>query len=54
MIVEPCKELCNECGFLNDSKVGVLKESLGLKRIIATEEIFPCHLQLKAVTGNKN
>ena len=54
MIIEPCKELCHECGFLNDSKIGVLKESLGLKNVINTGQIFPCHLELKAVTGNEN
>ena len=52
--VEPCDELCHECGFLNDSQVGVLKESLGLVEIIEKGILFPCHLQLKAVTGCEN
>ena len=52
--IQPCDEVCHECGFLNDSQVGVLKESLGLKEIIDSGVIFPCHLQLKAVTGSEN
>ena len=52
--IEPCEEVCHECGFLNDSQVGVLKESLGLKEIIEKGVLFPCHLQLKAVTGSEN
>ena len=52
--IEPCDEVCHECGFLNDSQVGVLKESLGLTDIIEQGVIFPCHLQLKAVTGSEN
>ena len=52
--VRPCDEVCNECGFLNDSQVGVLKESLGLTEIIEKGVLFPCHLQLKAVTGCEN
>lgn len=52
--IEPCEEVCSECGFLNDSEVGVLKESLGLSEIIEKGVIFPCHLQLKAVTGSEN
>ncbi len=50
----PCEEVCHECGFLNDSQVGVLKESLGLLNIIDKGIVFPCHLQLKAVTGSEN
>ena len=52
--IQPCDEVCHECGFLNDSQVGVLKESLGLQNIIDKGIIFPCHLQLKAVTGYEN
>ena len=52
--VEPCSEVCFECGFLSDSQVGVLKESLGLVEIIEKGVMFPCHLQLKAVTGSEN
>jgi len=52
--IAPCKEVCNECGFLNDSQVGVLKESMGLLDIIEKGVIFPCHLHLKAVTGSEN
>ena len=52
--IEPCKEVCHECGFLDGSQVGVLKESLGLKEIIDKGVVFPCHLQLKAVTGSEN
>ena len=37
-----------------DSQVGVLKESLGLSEIIEKGVLFPCHLQLKAVTGSEN
>ena len=52
--IEPCKNICKTCGFLNDSQVGVLKESLGLKEIIDKGVIFPCHESLKAVTGSEN
>ena len=52
--IKPCDEVCHECGFLNDSQVGVLKESLGLREIIEEGVLFPCHLQLKAVTGSEN
>ena len=52
--IEPCKEVCHECGFLNDSQIGVLKESLGLQEIIDKGVLFPCHLELKKVTGFEN
>ncbi len=52
--IEPCQEVCHECGFLNDSQHGVLKEDLGLLDIIKDGILFPCHLQLKAVTGSEN
>ena len=52
--IKPCDEVCHECGFLNDSQVGVLKESMGLIDIIEKGIIFPCHLKLKAVTGSEN
>ncbi len=52
--IKPCNELCYECGFFNDSQVGVLKESLGLVEYIEKGIVFPCHLQLKAVTGCEN
>ncbi len=52
--IEPCEEVCPECGFLNDSQVGVLKKDLGLLDIIEQGILFPCHLQLKAVTGSEN
>jgi hypothetical protein len=52
--ISPCKEVCSTCGFLNDSQVGVLKEELGLTTIIKEGIIFPCHLQLKAVTEFEN
>ena len=52
--IEPCSEVCHECGFLSDSQVGILKEELGLKYIVENGILFPCHLQLKAVTGSEN
>ena len=52
--IKPCDEVCSECGFLNDSQVGVLKESLGLSDIIERGVLFPCHLQFKAATGREN
>ena len=52
--IEPCEEVCHECGFLNDSQIGVLKKDLGLLDIIEQGILFPCHLQLKAVTGSEN
>jgi hypothetical protein len=54
MIISPCDEVCHECGFLNNSQKGVLKRELGLEEIIEKGVIFPCHLQLKAVTGCEN
>ena len=45
-------ELCTQCGFLEDSQVGVLKESLGLKEIIKDQIIFPCHQTLKAYNSS--
>lgn len=52
--IKPCDEVCSECGFLNDSVPGVLQEELGLAEIVRDGVIFPCHLQLKAVTGSEN
>ena len=51
--IKLCK-LCDECGFVNDSQVGVLKEELGLSQIIESQTIFPCHLHLKAYNGTEN
>ena len=44
--------LCTQCGFLEDSQVGVLKESLGLKEIIKDQILFPCHQTLKAYNSS--
>jgi hypothetical protein len=49
--VRNCK-LCNACGFLKDSQVGVLKESLGLREIIENQVIFPCHQTLLAYNSS--
>jgi hypothetical protein len=53
MKIETCK-LCNECGFLRGGIKGTLKPELGLFDIIENQILFPCHLQLKAVTGSEN
>lgn len=45
-----CK-LCNECGFLKDSQIGVLKPELGLLHIIKNQIAFMCHLHLRAFSG---
>jgi hypothetical protein len=53
MKIETCK-LCDECGFLRGGIKGTLKPELGLFDIIENQILFPCHLQLKAVTGMEN
>jgi len=45
-------DLCNFCGFLNDSQVGVLREDLGLLDIIENQVIFPCHQTLLAYNSS--
>jgi len=51
--IETCK-LCSECGFVRGGIRGTLKPELGLHEIIENQVLFPCHLQLKAVTGSEN
>ncbi len=45
-------ELCCHCGFLKDSTVGVLKESLGLLNIVKNQIVFPCHQTLLAYNSS--
>jgi len=45
-------DLCEFCGFLEDSQVGVLREDLGLLDIIETQTLFPCHQTLKAYNSS--
>lgn len=52
--IKPCDEVCHECGFLNDSQPGLLKEELGIIEMIREGQVFPCHMQLEAVTGSMN
>jgi len=47
-------ELCQDCGFLNNSQVGVLKEELGLLEIIDKQIPFMCHKHLLAFNGTEN
>jgi hypothetical protein len=49
--IKNCK-LCEKCGFLKDSPVGVLKESLGLLEVIEDQMIFPCHQTLLAYNSS--
>lgn len=44
--------LCEHCGFLEDSKPGVLREDMGLLEIIENQVIFPCHQTLKAYNSS--
>lgn len=48
-----CK-LCDDCGFLNDSKPGVLREDLGLIPILEAQVLFPCHKELLGYNGTEN
>jgi hypothetical protein len=52
MNIEPCKSVCHECGFLQGSQKGVLTPDV--VHFVKTGTLFPCHLQLKAVTGSEN
>ncbi len=45
-------ELCDSCGFLDNSQVGVLREDLGLLDIIENQIIFPCHQTLLAYNSS--
>jgi len=45
-------ELCEFCGFLNDSVPGVLREDMGLLEIIDKQTLFPCHQTLKAYNSS--
>jgi hypothetical protein len=47
-------KLCPDCGFLKNSQVGVLKEELGLLKIIDEQILFPCHKELLAFNGTEN
>ena len=51
--VELCT-LCEACGFIKGSQVGVLKEELGLNEIIDNQILFPCHKHLVAYNGFEN
>jgi len=52
MKIIPCKKVCKECGFLNNSDVGVLQPNI--IDVVNTQTIFPCHMELKKVTGSEN
>jgi len=53
--VELCK-LCDTCGFINDSQVGVLRNELGFGKILENHILFPCHERLQAFNdgGSEN
>jgi hypothetical protein len=46
--------LCNECGFLKKGIKNTLKPELGLFKVIEEQQLFPCHLHLKAITNSEN
>lgn len=47
-----CNKVCIECGFLKDSKKGVLTPDV--IHIVNRQILFPCHLELKKVSGSEN
>jgi len=48
--VTTCKKMCIECGFSKDSLRGTLQPEL-LQYIFFEQKLFPCHLELKKITG---
>ena len=50
--ISTCKKMCNECGFSKHSQRGTLQEEL--IQYISEQKLFPCHLELKKVTGSEN
>ena len=47
-----CKKMCIECGFHKDSQRGTLHKEL--IEYVMEQKLFPCHLELKKVTGSEN
>lgn len=50
--VTTCKKTCIECGFSKDSPRGTLQPEL--LQYIFEQKLFPCHLELKKITGSEN
>jgi len=52
MKISICKKTCNKCGFSRKGTKNTLyKEIL---HYISQGKVFPCHLELKKVTGSEN
>jgi hypothetical protein len=52
MKIIPCEKRCSECGFSKNAIKGTLQKEI--IDCVNTQTIFPCHMELRKVTGSVN